>query len=164
MKIFYFGGQKSGKTSLAIKKSLELSKNKKPFYIATYQDNYNDIEMQTRVKNHQKQREDTFITLEEPFNLSSQIHNEQTYVIDCISMWILNNIDKNESFLLFEIKKLFDIEANIIFILNDVNSGIIPIDSMSRKFVDLSGIIGQTIAQLSDEVYQVNYGIQSRLK
>ena len=35
MKIFYFGGQKSGKTKAGIKKALELSKDEKPYYVAT---------------------------------------------------------------------------------------------------------------------------------
>ena len=42
MKIFYFGGQKSGKTKAGIKKALELTLDKKPYYVATYDNSYND--------------------------------------------------------------------------------------------------------------------------
>jgi adenosylcobinamide kinase/adenosylcobinamide-phosphate guanylyltransferase len=46
MKIFYFGGQKSGKTKAGIKKALELSKDEKPYYVATYDNSYGDDSMQ----------------------------------------------------------------------------------------------------------------------
>ena len=49
MKIFYFGGQKSGKTKAGIKKALELSTHKKPYYVATYDNSYNDSSMQERI-------------------------------------------------------------------------------------------------------------------
>ena len=50
------------------------------------------------------------------------------------------------------------------FILNDVSCGIIPFDIESRRFVDFSGLIGQELAKLCDEVYEVKYGLESRLK
>ncbi len=164
MKILYFGGQKSGKTALSIKKTLEITGDKKPFYIATYLDNYNDSEMKKRIQNHQTQRRDDFITIEEGLDLFSKMSENETYLVDCLSMWILNNIEKSEETLILEIQKLLSSTNNIIFILNDVSSGIIPIDKISRKFVDLTGIIGQEITAMCDEVYQVNYGIQRRIK
>nr|WP_294892775.1 hypothetical protein [Sulfuricurvum sp. MLSB] len=35
---------------------------------------------------------------------------------------------------------------------------------MSRRYVDLSGIIGQTLARICDEVYEVKLGLERRLK
>ena len=164
MKILYFGGQKSGKTSLSISKTKEISQNKKPIYVATYLDNYDDKEMKTRIINHQDERRDDFITIEEGLDLNSILEENKTYLIDCISMWILNNIEKSEKVLISEIQQVMKRKNNIVFIINDVSSGIIPIDKISRKFVDLTGIIGQEIAKNCDEVYQVNYGIQRRIK
>lgn len=164
MKILYFGGQKSGKTSLSIAKTKEITQNKKPFYVATYLDNYDDKEMKIRITNHQVERRDDFVTIEEGLDLNSILEENQTYLIDCISMWILNNMHKSEEVLISEIQRIMKGKNNIIFIINDVSSGIIPLDSLSRKFVDLTGIIGQEIAEKCDEVYQVNYGIQRRIK
>ena len=164
MKILYFGGQKSGKSRVAEAKTLEISKDKKPYYIATYDNSYGDIEMQNRVLKHQNQRSDKFNTIEEKFELSTVIKDENTYLIDCISMWLLNGIDKDEEKLLKEIEKISKIDANIVFVLNDVNSGVIPFDKVSRKFVDLSGIIGQKLASFCDEVYEVKLGLCQRLK
>ena len=164
MKILYYGGQKSGKSHLAEAKALLLSGHKKPDYIATYDNSYNDDEMERRIDRHKRQREDKFITIEEPFDLPSVIKSGETYLIDCISMWILNNIKLSEEELISQIETLATIDANIVFVLNDVSSGIIPLEKESRKFVDLSGIIGQKIAAISDEVFEVILGLEKALK
>lgn len=163
-KILYFGGQKSGKSLLAEEKACEIAQNKKPFYIATYNNSYGDEEMIKRVQKHQKQRVDKFITIEETKKLSKVIKEDETYLIDCISMWILNSQEDDEETLLEELEKLSKIDANIVFVLNDVSSGVIPMDKISRKYVDLSGIIGQKLASFCDEVYEVKLGLPQRLK
>jgi len=164
MFILYFGGQKSGKSKLAEKKTLELSKDKKPYYIATYNNSYNDIEMASRIHKHKKQRKNKFKSIEEQTNLPKVIKNRNTYLIDCISMWLLNNLELDEKKLIRQLKKLSKKDANIVFVLNDVNSGVIPMDKVSRKFVDMTGVIGQKLALICDEVYEVKLGISKRIK
>lgn len=166
MKILYFGGQKSGKSKLAEAKSLKLSKNKKPYYIATYDNSYKDEEMQKRVLKHQNQRKEDFITIEEKYELFNVIKDEDTYLIDCMSMWLFNALEQesDEEKLINEIEKLSSKKANIVFVLNDINQGIIPLDKYSRKFVDLTGILGQKLASICDEVYEVKLGLERRLK
>lgn len=163
MKILYFGGQKCGKTTVGIQKAIELSPNKKPIYIATYLDTYNDLEMKEKIESHKKERQDNFITLEESFDLTI-LKEGETYLIDCLSMWILNNLEKSKEELIEQLKKMCSIEANIVFILNDVSRGIIPLDKQSRKFVDLSGIVGQVVVGYCNEVYDVSYGIARQIK
>ena len=164
MKILYFGGQKSGKTNAGSKKSLELSKDDKPYYVATYDNSYNDSSMNERINRHILQRKDDFICIEEPKDLTKIIMRNNTYLVDCISMWIFNNLEKSEEELIKQIEELFKIDANIVFILNDVSCGVIPFDSQSRKFVDLSGIIGQKLVELCNKVYEVKYGLEKKLK
>ncbi len=163
MKILYFGGQKSGKSKLAEQKTIELCKTK-PYYIATYDNSYGDSEMKSRVLNHQKQREGNFITIEEIKDLTKVVKDNNTYLIDCISMWLLNNIENEQKELLSQLEKISKTNANIVFVLNDVNSGVIPLDKLSRKYVDLSGIIGQKLASICDEVYEVKLGIGIKIK
>jgi len=164
MKILYFGGQKSGKSNLAEKKTLALANGEKPYYLATYDNSYGDSEMIQRVKKHQLQRVDNFHTIEETKDLLVVIQDNKTYLIDCVSMWILNNIDQDETALLEQLESLNNKNANIVFVLNDVNNGVIPLDILSRKYIDLSGIIGQKIASFCDEVYEVKLGLEIRLK
>ncbi len=164
MFILYFGGQKSGKSKLAELKTLELAKDKKPFYIATYNDSFQDDEMASRIISHQNHRTNKFHTIEEQFNLPKVIKEHETYLIDCISMWILNNLEVSEDKLTEQLKYLSKINTNIVFVLNDVNSGVIPIDKVSRKFIDMTGVLGQKLASFCDEVYEVKLGIEIQLK
>jgi adenosylcobinamide kinase/adenosylcobinamide-phosphate guanylyltransferase len=164
MKILYYGGQKSGKSRLAEQKAHSLAKAQKPYYIATYDNSYGDSEMDERIRRHRIQREEAFITLEEPRELSRHIREGETYLIDCMSMWLLNRLNDTEASLMAELERLADKEAHIIFVLNDVSAGVIPSDAMSRRYVDLSGIIGQRLAAFCDEVYEVKLGLEMRLK
>jgi adenosylcobinamide kinase/adenosylcobinamide-phosphate guanylyltransferase len=163
-KVLYYGGQKSGKSKLAEKKTLGLSQDKKPYYIATYDNSFGDIQMQERIQKHQKQRKELFILIEESREFIREIKAGNTYLVDCVSMWILNNLDRQEEYFIKELEKLSDIDANIVFVLNNLNEGVIPVDKISRKFIDFSGIIGQKLAFLCDEVYDVKLGLAQRLK
>ena len=164
MKTLYYGGQKSGKSLLAEQKALSLAGDEKPYYIATYDNSYGDAAMLERIEQHQSQRKETFITIEETKKLSSVIDEGKTYLIDCMSMWLLNTLDDELENLMEELELLATKEANIVFVLNDVSSGVIPLESMSRKYVDRSGVVGQKLAQLCDEVYEVKLGLESKLK
>jgi len=164
MKTLYYGGQKSGKSLLAEQHTVALAGVKKPYYIATYDNSYKDVEMAKRIQTHRLQREERFFTIEETHFLSSAIKEGETYLIDCMSMWLFNTLAWNEKALFDELEMLQSKQANIVFVLNNVNSGVIPLEAMSRKYVDRSGIIGQQLAMLCDEVYEVKLGLKMRLK
>lgn len=163
MKILYFGGQKSGKSSLAEAKALSIA-TQKPYYLATYDTSFGDDEMSVRIDKHRFSRGEDFITIEESHHIADVIQPHHTYLIDCVSMWILNRLEEDEEVLIGEIEALKDIDANIVFVLNDVGSGVIPSDPISRRYIDLSSIIGQTLARICDEVYEVKLGLERRLK
>ena len=164
MKILYIGGQKSGKSCLAEKCVLKLSKGKKPYYIATYDNSYGDKSMQKRINLHHKRRIKRFNTIEKTQKLDKVINDDNTYLVDCLSMWLLNHIDLSKKKILKELKKLLKSKANIVFVLNDVSSGVIPLDKLSRKYVDMSGLVGQIVAKKSNKVIKVEYGLQTKLK
>jgi adenosylcobinamide kinase / adenosylcobinamide-phosphate guanylyltransferase len=164
MKILYIGGQKSGKSSLAEKKVLKLSKNRIPFYIATYDNSYGDKSMQKRITLHHKRRKNRFNIIEKTNKLHDSIYKENIYLVDCLSMWLLNHIMLPEKKIIKELKKILKKDADMVFVLNDINNGVIPIDKLSRKYVDLSGIIGQIVAKSCDIVIRVDCGLQTKLK
>ena len=164
MKIFYFGGQKSGKTSRASAKALDLSKAKKPYYVATYDNSFNDKAMSERINRHIKDRKDDFLSIEEPKDLLKVINQGETYLVDCMTMFILNNMNEGFESMKKQLIELFKIDCNIVFVLNDIGNGVIPIEKYSREFVDISGLIGQFLAQNCDEVYEVKYSLEKRLK
>ena len=166
MKVLFFGGQKSGKSTLGEKYALKLAPPHTPIYIATYDNSYKDLEMAERINIHQNRRLNFFKTIEEPLNLPGVIKSGNTYLIDCMSMWILNHLCKenNPQIPFDQIDTIAQINANIIFILNNVNSGIIPPEQLSRKFVDNTGILGAKLASICDEVYTVTLGIPQQIK
>ncbi|MCH9814541.1 MAG: bifunctional adenosylcobinamide kinase/adenosylcobinamide-phosphate guanylyltransferase [Epsilonproteobacteria bacterium] len=162
MKVLYVGGQKSGKSYLAEQKILAISQ-KKPYYIATYDNSYGDVEMADRVNTHQQRRQAQFITIEEPLFLNKVIKEGESYLVDCLSMWIMNLLASDEDFEQI-LQAVLAIDADIVFVLNDVTSGIIPENVLSREYIDMSGVIGQMVARGCDEVYQVIVGLEKRLK
>ena len=164
MKILYFGGQKSGKSALAEAKTIKLSKDTKPYYIATYDNSYNDTSMQEKINTHKLQRKDNFISIEQTHDLIEVLKENETYIIDCMSMWILNNIKKDDDYFINHIKDISKISANIVFVLNDVNGGIIPLEKQSRRFVDITGIVGSSLVNICDEVYEVKFTLGNKLK
>ncbi len=163
MKILYFGGQKSGKSNAAALKAISLSAST-PYYVATYDDSYDDEAMAERVVKHQQQRQQDFITLEQTTDLVKVIKPGHTYLVDCLSMWIFNNLSCSEEELISQLSQLFAVDCDVVFVLNDVGTGVIPMDAQSRRFVDLSGIIGQFVASQCDEVYRVSFGLPQQIK
>ena len=166
MKILYYGGQKSGKSYLAEKEIESIKKNRTPIYIATYDDRFGDEEMRERIRYHQIRRGERFKTACEPIELLSVVKEGGVYLIDCLSMWILNVMEKkySDKKILQEIERLLEIDADIVFVLNEVGLGISPQDSFSRRYIDLSGLIGQKVAKKADIVYHVILGLKQRLK
>lgn len=159
----YIGGVKSGKSKHAELKALSLSK--RPLYLATSE--IIDDEMQARVKKHQDQRAENFELLEEPLKLAEVLDRQEGVVlVECLSMWINNMLyyKKSQKAILAEVQSVLKSSASRVFVLNDVGSGIIPLDALSRLFVDLSGIIAQMIATEADEVYHCIAGIATRIK
>jgi len=159
-KVLVIGGQRSGKTAYAIKLAKKLSK--KPVYIATYDNSYNDKDMQKRIKKHKKERIN-FKTIEKTKKIYKVIKKNKTYLIDDIGMMILN-YKNNFKKLKKDLKKILKKEANIIFILNHINSSLTPIDKFSKKFIDINGLAGQYLAKKCNKVYKIEFGIVRKIK
>ena len=163
MKKLFIGGVKSGKSRLAEK--MILQHQEKPLYLATTE--FFDKELAQRISQHQKDRKDTFITIEEPLDLAKTIREHSNPVlIECVTMWLNNMLyhQKDEREIFKELDLVLSLPNEIVFVLNDVGSGVIPTNELARRFVDLSGKISQKLAEHCDEVYHVIAGLQQRLK
>lgn len=165
MKILYIGGMKSGKSRLAEAKILALSPDQKPWYLATTE--IMDEEMDARVARHKAQRQERFETLEEPVELYATLHSlDRPVLVECLSIWLNNMLyyGVDEAAIDAEIEKVLGLEGDLVFVLNDVGSGIIPDNALARRFVDLSGRISQRVAAACDEVYFCIAGLERRMK
>jgi len=163
-KALFIGGIKSGKSKNAENYILSIS-NEQPIYLATTE--FIDAGMKLRIQEHKKNRADDFITLEEPLHIYEAIKSStQPILVECISMWINNMLyhgythqDMQDT-----LNKIMKLEKNIIFVINDVGTGIIPDNALAREFVDISGKLSQLIASECSEVYHTIAGISTRIK
>ena len=147
-KTLFIGGIKSGKSRIAEQFILK-NTQKKPYYLATTE--FIDQEMAQRINEHQLRRQDTFHTIEEPLHLLEciQQYKDTPILVECVSMWINNMIyhKKNDEQILTEIKTIVSLDQEIVFVLNDVSSGVVPDNALARHFVDISGKVSQHLAQ-----------------
>ena len=165
MKILITGGVKSGKSRHAETRILEMANGKKPVYLATTE--LFDPEMEERVLEHRRRRGEKFRTIEEPLHLTDALLNmEGPVLIECLTMWLNNALHHqlSEKKIFTEIENLLLLKCDVIFVQNEVGLGIIPDNSLARKFVDLSGRIAQHLGEACDEVNLCSAGILVQIK
>jgi len=173
------GGARSGKSKFAEQRALEAfnilpastatpSQENKLIYVATGL--AGDGEMAARIAHHQQRRDASWTLLEEPMYLSQVLdkYNSPQHIIlvDCLTLWVTNCL-VNE---IFEEQKdallalLPELRCRVIFVSNEVGSGIVPLGELSRDFVDASGFLHQSLAAVSDRVTLVVAGLPMVLK
>ena len=83
-----------------------------------------------------------------------------------MTMWLNNALHHKipESKIFAEIESLLSLERELIFVLNEVGLGVIPVNPLARKFVDLSGRISQQLSEACDEVNWCVAGISLKIK
>jgi len=173
MQHLVLGGARSGKSHYA--EQLALASHKEVIYIAT--GSAGDDEMQARIKKHQADRPKYWQTIEEPVLLADVIeryaNTHHCLLVDCLTLWLSNILfdsqgNYQEDIFLQQKQALLNelphIHADIILVSNEVGSGIIPIDSMSRRFVDEAGRLHQQLAKLCSHVTLVTAGLAQQLK
>lgn len=161
--VLFIGGIKSGKSKNA--EIFALQKCKRPIYLATSE--LFDDEMREKADLHKKQRGDRFETIEEPLKLYERLKGANGVVlVECVSVWINNMLHYGfgEDEIITELERLFTLNSLVVFVINDVSSGILPINDLARRFININGIAAQLIASNCDEVYHTVAGISVRIK
>jgi len=164
------GGTRSGKSSYALTCAKCATK---PFYIATGWIPEGDLEMEKRIEKHKQERGKHWSSIEEKTNLIDAINraianNADFIIVDCLTFWT-SNIMMNEVLdLKNELsnleKYLKNIKIDIIFVTNEVGSGIVPENKLARKFRDYAGLVNQKIAQIANNVFLSVSGIPFKIK
>ena len=165
-KILVTGGNRSGKSLFA--EELTLSFGKKPSYLATAINI--DDEMNKRINVHKKRRKNLWYEYESPLNLIETLKKtdkNSPILIDCITLW-LNNIFYKKKNWRTEVERfskfLVNLNQPLILVTNEVGSGLVPMNKLSRNFQDASGITNQILASVCDDVYLVVCGIPTKIK
>ncbi len=157
------GGIRSGKSSYAIKLAMQY---KKRVFIATA--TAFDEDMKKRIENHKRNRAGLFKTIEEPVYIADVINNTKNTdvcVIDCLTVWVNNLIYHNKLKETESFKKAIEnAPFNIIIVSNEVGSGIVPDNTLARKYIDILGELNKNTALLSTEVFLMISGIAVKIK
>ena len=160
MKAMITGGVKSGKSSYAL--SLAENFQGKKVFLATAE--AFDDEMRDKIERHQKERGDSFITIEEPIKIDHII--ESNLILDCITLW-MNNIlfnsleDQWEDILT---RFLTQMQENTIIVTNETGLGNIPANELTRRYNRYLGLANRLVAQAVDDVYFMVAGIPLKIK
>ncbi len=171
------GGSRSGKSEFA--EQLVHSLGTSCAYIATAQ--VLDEEMKQRVAVHQKRRESDFwYNVEAPHDAHlafDDLADVDSILFDCVTIYLTNFLycEQNEddtgtkiAKAKLQFEKLINAARksgkNVVFVTNELGSGIVPANAMAREFRDVAGYINQFMAQNADKVYLVVCGIAVDLK
>jgi adenosylcobinamide kinase / adenosylcobinamide-phosphate guanylyltransferase len=168
---FILGGARSGKSQYALNLARE-SKADKVIFIATA--SAGDREMRLRIALHKKNRPRGWRTIEEPRSLNRALKrvrkNAQVVIIDCLTLLITNLMleGHSDSFIEKEIKSGFKLLKKIgcdsIVVSNEVGLGIVPENSLARRFRDVAGRVNQAASRMSDEAYFMFAGLSMKMK
>ncbi len=163
------GGARSGKSRFALHLAAPYDMR---VFIATAQ--VLDAEMEDRIRRHQEERKDRFATMEEPLDLAGAVRRipEGTgvAVIDCMTVWLGNlmhhqNVESEDAPSIAAFLDAISMPpCDVVIVTNEVGSGLVPPDAMSRRFRDIAGYLNRKIASVADEVYLVACGLPLKLK
>lgn len=150
-------------------------------YVATAQ--AFDQEMKDRIALHKTQRDQAefdWRTVEEPLRLAELLQSWQSeqeapaVLVDCLTLWLSNVIlaaegkDDMELHIRNAIDALVEqvkaYPGPLALVTNEVGDGIVPEYALGRLFRDYAGILNQSVARVSSQVFLVTVGIPVELK
>ncbi len=153
--ILITGGARSGKSALAERMTLALGQP--AVYIATAE--AWDAEMEDRIARHRARRGAEWETVAEPLDLVralTETDGGAPRLVDCVTLW-LSNLMLGEHDWEAEVARLTDLiprlAAPVVFVTNEVGSGIVPDNALARAYRDAAGIANQRIADVCDELW-----------
>jgi len=173
---FVIGGCRSGKSSFALNQA-NMIKGKDKYFIATSVPT--DSEMDKRVEKHQLERGQDWYTIEEPLLIHERIDQYSkkagVILVDCLTLWTSNLLFQSGDEAQFDEmnfdKAVMDLETSlgrsecpVFLVSNEVGYGIVPDNSVARKFRDLAGFVNQRMAKIADRVVMSIAGIDVQIK
>ena len=161
------GGARSGKSAYA--KSLAERAAAARIFIATAE--RTDAEMRERIARHRRERDQSWLTVEEPLELVDAIaahaERQRSVLVDCLTLWLSNLMHHerdvaNATAAL--VSCLASTDGHVVLVSNEVGLGLVPDTPLGRAFRDAQGRLNQDIAAVCDHVYLVTAGLPVALK
>ncbi len=161
------GGARSGKSAHA--ESLVLASGLEPVYVATAQ--ALDAEMAARIARHRADRGPAWRTVEEPLELAARVALEsrpgRAVLVDCLTLWLTNLMVAGRDVPAACATLVAGLRAPagpVVLVSNEVGLGVVPLDPMSRAFVDHAGRLHAALAASAGWVRFVAAGLPLDLK
>jgi adenosylcobinamide kinase/adenosylcobinamide-phosphate guanylyltransferase len=168
------GGARSGKSAYAERQARESGRAVTVIVTARSL----DAEMGARIAHHRALRPAHWRTVEAPFDLAAALRAEaqedRCLIVDCLTLWATNHLCPPDlpatpptdwaaarDDLLDTVPSL---HGQIVFVSNEIGSGVVPLGEATRRFVDEVGRLNQALAQRCDRVTLVAAGLPLRLK
>ena len=164
--ILITGGARSGKSRFA--EALVATQGTPLVYIATAE--AFDAEMEARIAAHRARRGPEWTTINAPLDLVGALESSDgtgPRLVDCLTLW-LSNLMHADRDVDVEVDALAHAcaaqKAPVTFVTNEVGAGIVPENSLARRYRDAAGSMNQKLAATVDEAYLVVSGCPVRIK
>lgn len=170
MKELVLGGVRSGKSRYAEQQAR--ASGLRVVYIATAIAS-EDPELEERIERHRSYRPADWMTVEEPVALGAALraHADAGHclLVECLTLWLAHLLssgsgDRLESERSSLLRALAESPGRVILVSNETGLGIMPPGALSRRFLDLSGELHQSLAASCQRVTLVVAGLPQRLK
>ncbi len=169
MKELILGGVRSGKSRLAEQRAR--TSGLEVVYIATAS-GAGDAELEERIRQHRLHRPAGWTVVEEPLALARVLRahagSGHCLVVECLTLWLTNllcidaaRFEQERDSLLATLPAL---DGDIILVSNETGLGVVPLGSLTRRFIDASGELHQSLAAVCDRVTLVVAGLPCLLK
>jgi adenosylcobinamide kinase/adenosylcobinamide-phosphate guanylyltransferase len=165
--VLVLGGARSGKSRYG----LSLAEAAAPTRLMIATAEALDEEMAARIARHKQERGAGWLTRETPLDLVDALREEarpgRAVLVDCITLWLSNVMlaGRDMEAAIAELAELTATLAGpVVFVSNEVGSGVTPPSKMGREFQDHQGRANQALARACDAVVAVTAGIPRLLK
>jgi adenosylcobinamide kinase/adenosylcobinamide-phosphate guanylyltransferase len=163
------GGVRSGKSRFAVDLARRLGQRRA--FVATA--GPSDDEMKARIDQHQRDRQDAFVTFEAPLGLADALASLDEYdvvVVDCLTIWLSNLLLRQDPVetILEQVDRVVDVlqrrRFHAVLVTNEVGMSVHPPTPLGRAFVEVCGWAHQRVARAADEVYLAVLGTVVRIR
>lgn len=163
------GGVRSGKSRLA--ERLARSSGLAVTCVATAQPL--DEEMAHRIARHKAQRPREWTLIESPLGLARTLQRaaapDRCLLVDCLTLWITNLLTQADAARLdAEVEDLLQVlprlPGRVILVSNETGLGIVPLGDLTRRYVDVIGVLHQALAASCERVILTVAGLPLVLK
>jgi adenosylcobinamide kinase/adenosylcobinamide-phosphate guanylyltransferase len=173
---FVLGGARSGKSAHA--ERLAADSGRPVTYVATATANADDAEFERRIAHHRARRPADWGFAAAPVDLAGTLARlddpHACVLVDCLTLWLTNLLCPLDGEPLDDARYAAQVErleralcetrAKVIVVSNEIGLGVVPLGSVTRRYVDELGRLNQRIAALATRVTLLVAGLPLTIK